>query len=286
VTRSGFLPATEGDPFTPQAQERVDPAAPRTRRLTREQVFAVASPVGLLVVWHVLATTGVIDRRVFSTPIDVAVDIWDLLLHGNLVSDTLLTLRRLALGMLAGAVPGALIGLAMGLSRTTRAIVNPIVATTYPLPRIALFPLILLIVGLNETSVIIMVALGPFFTMLISTMTAVMEVPAIYLRVARSYKMSRARTYATVVLPAALPVMFGGFQIALGLGLLGVIATEFLTSQGGLGYMIWHSWQILSLSDSMAGLIAAGLMGFCLYMLVTWLEKRALPYKYTGSRRI
>ncbi|RBM17709.1 taurine ABC transporter permease [Prauserella sp. PE36] len=249
------------------------------RRPTREVVFAVVSPVALLVIWEVLSVTGVIDRRVFSAPSDIARDSWYLLVQGSLLDDTLTTLRRLLLGMALGAIPGVLIGLVMGLSRNVKAVVNPIVAATQALPRIALFPLILLVVGLNENSVIIMVGLGPFFTMLISTMTAVSEVPKIYLKVARSYKMSQLRTSASVVMPAALPVVFGGLRISVGLGLLGVIAVEFLTSQSGLGYMIWHSWQILSLSESMVGLVVAGLMGAALYLIVDWAERISLPYR-------
>jgi NitT/TauT family transport system permease protein len=166
----------------------------------------------------------------------------------------------------------------MGLFRTPRAIVNPLVSAIYPLPRIALFPLVLLLVGLNETSYLIMVALGPVFNMLITTVAAVQNVEPIYLRVARSFQISTWDLYRLVVLPAAMPILFSGFRLSLGLGLLGVVAVEFLNTNTGLGYMIWHSWQILSLGESMAGLVTAGLIGFLLFLVVDWLEKRLLPW--------
>ncbi|HEY0580742.1 MAG TPA: ABC transporter permease subunit, partial [Chloroflexota bacterium] len=107
---------------------------------------------------------------------------------------------------------------------------------------------------------------------------AVQTVEPIYLRVARSFETSTWDLYRLVVLPAALPILFSGFRLSLGLGLLGVVAVEFLNTNTGLGYMIWHSWQILSLGESMAGLVTAGLIGFLLFLVVDWLEKRLLPW--------
>lgn len=263
--------------------------APRRARrrfgITRERLFAVLSPLLILVLWQVLSDLGVIDERVFSTPIDVVRLAGTMFAEGDLWHDVLVTVQRLILGMLAGAVPGTLLGLWMGLSRTARAVVDPIVAATYPLPRIALFPLVLFVVGLNETSLIVMVALGPFFTMLISTMTAVTGVPKIYLRVAKSFGAGRLRTNASVVLPAALPVIMSGVQISMGLALLGVVSAEFLVGQDGLGYVIWHAWTILSLPESMVGLVLAGLVGFVAYMLVAALEPLLMPYKSTKRSR-
>ena len=86
------------------------------------------------------------------------------------------TMARLCAGTLVGTIPGLVLGLTIGLFRTPRAVVNPLISVTYGLPRVALFPLVLLIVGLNEASNVIMVALGPFFTMLIGSAAAVQNV--------------------------------------------------------------------------------------------------------------
>ena len=249
-----------------------------SRGLTREQVFAIASPLTLIVLWELLARTGMIDRRIFSSPTAIVALGWQLLTTGQLARDTAITLGRLTLGMIVGTIPGVLLGLTMGLFRTPRAVLNPLVSAIYPLPRVALFPLILLVVGLNETSNTIMVALGPFFTMLISTMAGVMNVEPIYLRVARSFNVGHRDLYMRVVFPAALPIILSGLRLSLGLALLGVVAVEFLTANNGLGYMIWHSWQILSLSQSMVGLVVTGLIGYVLFLILDVVEKRALPW--------
>jgi NitT/TauT family transport system permease protein len=232
----------------------------------------------LLVLWEVLSRAGVLDVRIFSRPTLVAGLILKLALDGTLWKHASATLARLAVGMVAGAVPGLFLGLTMGLFRVPRAIINPLVSATYALPRIALFPLVLLIVGLNEQSNIIMIALGPFFTMVISATAAVMNVDRIYLRVARSFKVSTADLYTQVVLPAAMPIILSGFKLSLGLGLLGVVSVEFLLADTGLGYMIWHSWQILSLGESMAGLLVTGILGYLMFLALDRLERRLVPW--------
>ena len=110
------------------------------------------------------------------------------------------------------------------------------VAILYPIPRIALFPLVLILVGLNENSNIIMIAIGPFFTMLITAMAAVMNIEPIYLDVAKNFGVKPRQLYFTVILPAVLPPLMAGVLVSLGLALLGTVAVEFLVTTEGLGY--------------------------------------------------
>jgi ABC-type nitrate/sulfonate/bicarbonate transport system permease component len=252
------------------------PDSDRDRAL--ERVFLVASPLVLVVAWEISARTGWLDRRIFSSPATVVALAMDALRTGELWRDTSATLARFAAGMLVGIVPAVLLGLTMGIFRPVRAAITPLVWLINPLPRVALFPLVLITVGLNETSNILMIAMGPFFSMLISTMAGVLNVEPIYLRVARSFNVRTFDLYFKVVFPAALPIIFSGLQVSLALGLLGVVTVEFLTASNGLGYLIWHSWQVLSLGLSMVGLITAGLLGFLLYVGLDWLEKRLIPW--------
>lgn len=251
-------------------------------RLNREQVFTFVTPLTLVLLWQILADRGVLDRRIFSTPVAVAGLIGELIQSGELGRHTAATLWRLVLGMVWGMLPGLLLGLTMGLFAWPRAILNPLILAIYPLPRIALFPLILIMVGINERSNIIMVAMGPFFTMLISTMAGVMNVDPIYLKVARSFKVNTWDLYFKVVLPAAFPIVFSAIKVSLGLALLGVVSVEFLNGQEGLGYMIWHSWQVLSLARSMAGLLVTGLLGYAMFLALDWLERRVVPWAATN----
>ncbi len=253
---------------------------PPARRFapSREQIFAAVSPLTLLALWEIAARTGLLDPRIFSSPSLVVVIAWDMIRDGTLWFHLGATLGRFAAGTVLGVVPGVFLGLTMGLFRWPRAVLNPLVAAIYPLPRIALFPLVLLVIGLNEESNVIMIALQPFFYMLIGTMAAVMNVEPIYLRVARSFKVNTRDLYMLVMFPAALPIILSSLRLSLGGALLVTVTVESLVAQSGIGFLIWHSWQILSLGQAMVGLVVAGILGFAMLQSLEYLEKRLVPW--------
>lgn len=261
------------------------PAVPGAaqRRLTARRRWELRaswlSPLAVLTLWEVCARTGIVDPRILPPPSVVVGAIISLSLHGPMLTDTGATIARFLVGMVLGTVPGLAVGLTMGIFRWPRIVLEPLVAAFYPLPRIAMFPLVLILVGLNETSDVILIALGPFFTMIITVMTGVLNVEPIYREVAASFNTKSKDLYLRVMFPAALPVIMGGLRVSLGLAFLSTIAVEFLVGSTGLGYLIWNSWQILSLVQSMAGLVAAGIIGFLFYTALAWLEKRVIPWK-------
>lgn len=267
-------PATVGTP----TRARPDRAPRRP-----ETVVSVLSPVVVLVLWEVLARLGVLDARILPPPTRVAATTRDLLVHENLLDDVGATVVRFLLGLLVGTMLGTAIGLTMGISRWARSALNPLVKVFYPIPHIALFPLVLILVGPNEQSNLIMVALGPFFTMLITAATAVRNLPPIYLDVARSFGERVPGLYRRVVFPGVLPPLLGGLRISLGLGLVGSVAVEFLTGAAGLGSVIWDSWQVLSLATSMAGLICVALVGFAFFLALDLVERLVVPWRPRSS---
>jgi ABC-type nitrate/sulfonate/bicarbonate transport system permease component len=244
-----------------------------------ETILALLSPALLLVLWEVCSRTGLVDARVMPPPTLVFAMLWELARDGELWDHVSHTAERFAAGMILGTIPGVLLGLTMGIFRWCRVLVQPLVTVLYPLPRIALFPLFLILMGLNEKANILMIALGPFFTMVISTMAAVLNVDPIYRDVAQSYETRPRDMYLRVMLPAALPVIMSGVHISVGLALMTTTAVEYLNAEQGLGFLIWHSWQIMSLKLSLAALVAAGIMGALIFVAFRWLERRLLPWQ-------
>jgi len=266
---------SENPSLTARAPGRRRRSGTRTRA---ERIVGMASPIVLLLLWEFAARAGLIDVRIIPAPTTVATVIWGMAVHGSLVSDTAYTVTRFLTGMALGVVPGVIVGLTMGLFRWVGIVFSPIIAVFYNVPRIALFPLVLIIVGLNESSNILMIALGPFFTMLITAMGAVRNVEQIYRDVARNFAAGPRHLYFMVVLPAIAPTLMDGLRISVGLGLLGTIAVEFLVAENGLGHVIWNSWQVLSLSQSMAGLVMGAIVGYVFYASLALVERALLPW--------
>lgn len=257
-----------------------DMTTPRSRLPRAPASLAtVVSPILLLGLWELAARVHWIDARIMPPPTAVVGELNRLIVTGVIWPNLGYTTARFIAGTVLGVVPGTLLGMAMGLSSRTRQALEPLVMLIYPLPRIALFPLMLMVVGLNERANVLMIALGPFFTMLISTMAGVVGVDPLYKDVALSFKTKPADLYLKVMLPAALPAVLSGLQISLGLALMTTTAVEFLNADVGLGYLIWHSWQILSIKMSLACLIASGLIGAIFYALFRQLERRLLAWQ-------
>src|SRR5271166_420554 len=254
-------------------------AAARMSARSRDRLLNVVSPLALLLVWELCARFHFIDTRFFPAPSSVIGTLIDMLRTGELVTHTAISMQRLAYGTILGALPALILGIAMGLNRPIRALLDPLIAATYPVPKSAILPLALLIFGLGEASKIFMVAVGVFFPMVINTTTGVLEINKIYLDVGRNYKASRWNTFWTIALPGALPVIMTGFKLGIGIGLVLIAIAEMIGAKSGLGYMIWTAWETFSVEQMYVGLFMIAIIGFVLTVVLNEIERVVVPWK-------
>jgi NitT/TauT family transport system permease protein len=253
--------------------------APWQRLLQSDLLKGVASPVLLLVIWEIAVRSGVADSRFFPAPTAVFGELVELARSGELLTDLGWTTQRVAIGFLFGAIPGILLGLALGLSPVLNAFLRPIIAAIYPVPKVALFPLVMMMFGLGETSKWVIVALAVFFQVFFSTLAGVLNIEAIYLDVAKNFGANRWQAYRTIALPAALPYVLTGCQLGLGMALIVVVVAEQFGTKTGLGFLIWRSWQVFEVRDMFVGLMMAALLGTLLQFLMNRLEHRLVRWK-------
>lgn len=244
-----------------------------------DRLISLASPVLLLIVWEILVRTGVLDARFFPAPSKISETFIALVRDGSLWTNTWASLQRLFWGFLLGGIPALLLGIAMGLNRPLRAFVNPLVSTTYPIPKSAIFPLILLICGLGESSKIVMVAIGVFYPMLINSCTGVLEINKIFLDVGHNFGASRWQVFRTIAFPGAVPHIMSGVKLGVGMGLILIAIAEMIGAKSGLGFMIWNAWEILSVETMYVGLIVIALLGFLFSMILEEVERLLVPWK-------
>jgi ABC-type nitrate/sulfonate/bicarbonate transport system permease component len=254
----------------------------------RDRILSIASPVALLLIWEIAARLSaltqphgfvLIDTRFFPAPSSILAFLWDLLRSGDLWMHTWASLKRLFWGILFGGVPALVLGITMGLSRITRALIDPLIAATYPIPKSSILPLVLLIFGLGESSKIFMVAIGVFFPLVINATTGVREINKIYLDVGRNYKADRWNTFWTIALPGALPVIMTGFKLGVGIGLILIAIAEMNGAKSGLGFLIWSAWETFSVEQMYAGLFMFALIGFVFTVALNELERIIIPWK-------
>jgi NitT/TauT family transport system permease protein len=257
-------------------------AARRRRRI--ERALSIASPFLLLGIWELCSRTNTIDVRFFPAPSHVFETFGDLLKDGTLGKDIQATVTRMFIGLLMGGIPGTVIGVAMGLSRNVRAVVKPIVAALFPIPKIAVLPLILLIFGLGEESKYISVAIGVIFLMIINTAAAVMQIEDIYLDVGKNFGAGRWKFFWRIAMPGAMPGILTGLQLALTVSLLIAISMEFVAATSGIGYLIWNSWTIFDVRAMYVGLICCAILGLFFQLCLDLLYRFLIPWRPSKHR--
>ena len=270
------------------ASELVDLAKAATRDIgeaarlaarRRDRILSVASPLGLLLAWELAAQSGLIDVRFFPAPSAIIRKLVEMARSGELTENVLISLERIVLGFLLGGVPAIVIGIAMGIWRPIRALVDPLIVATYPIPKSSLLPLILLIFGLGEMSKVVMVAIGVFYPMAINATAGVLQINQIYLDVGKSFKASPWDTFRTIALPGALPFIMTGVKLGAGLALILIAVAEMVGAKSGIGYMIWSAWETFAVAKMYVGLFVIALIGFAISLLLNEIERWVIRWK-------
>src|ERR1700726_739382 len=245
----------------------------------QERLLYLASPIGLLAVWEILLALGFGDRRFVPAPSDIAVRFWELTISGELAGHTAATLWRVFAGFVIGAVPAVAIGLLMAMFRPVRIFFDPLIAALMPIPKVALMPLLLLAFGFGDASKIALVATAVFFPVIVNTYAGAANIDRIYWDVARNYGASQTVMFTRIVFFGALPRIFAGLRIALAVSFIVLVASEFVATKSGIGYLIWNSWELLQVDIMFVGIVSIGIIGLITSVLFQEIERWAIPWK-------
>jgi len=244
-----------------------------------ERLLYLISPIGLLVIWQILIMFGVGDRRFIPAPSDIAVRFVELTMSGELLRHTAVTLWRVLAGFVIGTLPAITVGLLMAMFRPVRIFFDPLIAALFPIPKVALMPLLLLAFGFGDASKIALVAIAVFFPVIINTYAGAANIDKIYWDVAANYGASPAVMFTRVVFFGALPMIFAGLRIALAVSFVVLVAAEFVASKTGIGYLIWNSWELLQVDYMFVGIVVIGILGLVTSLLFQEIERIVIPWK-------
>lgn len=244
----------------------------------RDRAVTACVALMLVLAWETAARNGWIDALIFPKPTKILatlVSLW----RTDLLESLRVTLTRYFSGVVCGAVPGVLLGLAIGWSPRISRIIDPFIAAIHPLPKIVLFPLFIVIFGVSEWSKIASIALTVFFPALINSAAGAREISPLYLEVIRSYGGGRAAAFRHVIVPGSLPMILNGLRIASNLGLLVTIAIEFTVMSPGIGSIIWVALQTMRTEQLWAGIIVISLVGIIVNTPIQWLLRRVASWQ-------
>jgi ABC-type nitrate/sulfonate/bicarbonate transport system permease component len=246
---------------------------------TQERLLYLVSPIGLLAIWQLLLMAGIGDRRFVPAPTDIAWRFWELIRSGELEGHTVVTLYRVFAGFFIGIVPAIAAGLLMAMFRPVRIFFDPLIATLFPIPKIALMPLLLLAFGFGDASKVALVVIAVFFPVVVNTYVGAANIEKIYWDVARNFGASQAVIFRRIVFFGALPMIFAGLRIALAVSFIVLVAAEFVATKAGIGYLIWNSWELLQVDVMFVGIVTVGILGLIATVILQEIERLVIPWK-------
>jgi ABC-type nitrate/sulfonate/bicarbonate transport system permease component len=291
--------------------ERIGRAVPPARRKLYERTLAFGFPVVALVAWQLIVDAGILNPLWFPQPTRIAQALWDVTVNYDRFSQTSLlgrpwlipqewsahgfagvyalfaeshvwaTVGRVFAGFVIGAIPGILLGVVMGINRTVRLMLDTTLSAIYVLPKIAIFPIVMLMFAdpFGEGPKVSVVALSVFFLMTINTMAGVRDIDPVFLMAGKNYGARGLALLWHVILPAAMPVIFAGLRLALGTALIVIISVEFLRAKQGVGFMTFYYWEVMSPEKMYAGLVVVMILGVLLTYGLQWLQRRLMPWQ-------
>jgi len=230
----------------------------------------------LLAVWEILSRTGAVSKRLMPSLVDIAAALVAAITNGDLLFHAGISLGRALAGYALAVVAGVLLGVAMARSRLFEALLEPSFSFSYPVPKIALYPIFIFVFGLGSLSKVMLVFLECLYPITINTYYGVRQVDRVQVWTARNMGATEPQIFWRVLLPAAAPTIFAGMRIALPISLIIVIITEIIGESRGLGYYISYASASFEYATAFAGIFAVAAIGFVLDRLLVAVRNRVI----------
>ena len=186
-------------------------------------------------------------------------------MRGPLADHFLISTWRVLVSLILALITAVPCGIAMGRIKRVDALASPLVYLTYPVPKIAFLPLVLLLFGIGDSSKIFLIAFILFFQILVTTRDAAREIPREYILSMRSLGANRFQKTVHLVLPAVLPSILTSLRIGIGTAIAVLFFVESFATNHGLGFFILDAWSRIDYESMYAGIVGMGLLGVVLY---------------------
>ena len=250
----------------------------KTRKLL---ISAIA--VGLVILLWLVTGHYELTSRLLLPPLgeiaNTAEELWtDGYVHVPLWQHIAVSLGRALAAFAAAIVSGVPIGLVMGMFPGINAALDPFVQFLRPLPKLALIPLIIVWFGIGELSKFLLIYLATVLTVIVAAAAAVMNVKQGRIRAAEALGVSKYQLFRYVIFPSALPELFIGVRMAIGIGWTTLIAAEMIASSSGLGWMVINASSYLRTDVVMIGILLLGVTGYALDLALVAIQRVAVPW--------
>jgi NitT/TauT family transport system permease protein len=273
----------------PEAAPLQKPKARGTRRRAGfdtplgRVVLQVAAVVTFFGVWEIGVRAGYISAFLVGSPFGIFTIGFKMIASGELLSDTWYTLFEAILGFVIGTIFGSLLGLALWYSVFVARLVEPFIVAINSVPKIALAPIVVLWFGTGLVSKVALSVSLTAIVALIAAYQAAKDADVDLQSLLISMGADKHQVFFKAVVPSTLPSIIATFRINVGFGLVGAVVGEFISSQRGLGHLIYTASSLYDLNTVWVGLFTLMIMGFILYYVIDSIERVSLPWKQSST---
>ena len=243
-------------------------------------VLPALTIVAVVVAWEALVRLRGIAPIYLPAPSSVFVYLSRMIADGSMPYHLGITLLRIFVGFALAAVCGIVLGVLMGMSRTVARVADVWIAALYPLPKISLIPLLIIWVGTGEAYKIVISAVSAFFPIVISTYSGIRQTDRGLIKAAKDLGANARQIQLKVVIPGAIPSIFAGLHLGMGIAIILVVAAEMIggSSQGGMGWLLISSGQVMETEKVFASLIVLAVVGAVVIKLQQWIDRKVAPW--------
>jgi ABC-type nitrate/sulfonate/bicarbonate transport system permease component len=233
----------------------------------------------VLALWQVAGSLALVNPLFLPAPLSIGRALYQLAISGALWQHLAASMLRIGVGWALGTSAGIVVGFAIGLWRIARSVGITFISALFPIPKIALLPLLILWLGIGEEPKIATIALGVFFSTAISVYSGIDAVPRNLIRMAQSFNVPFATIVRRVIWPGALPSILAGFRITASIALLLVVSAEMIGAEFGIGAFVLQAGNLMQTDQLLAGVVILSLFGLAVGKLIGMLETRLLHWR-------
>ena len=220
----------------------------------------------------------VIAKPIIPNPIAVYCS-FSFFFKDELAIHILVSIGRVFAGIAISIVSGIAVGYAMTQSKQWSNLLTPLVYFTYPVPKTALLPIIMLTFGLGDCSKITLIVLIIIFQVIVTVRDSIINISSEYMDCASNLGASKLQTFWYVIIPSILPEVLTSIRLSIGTALAVLFFAEGYGTSVGLGYFILDAWSIIDYVKMFRGIIVLGLVGVSLFIIIDWFENRLLDWR-------
>ncbi len=236
----------------------------------------MSSIVVFVIIWWLLVKFKVYSFSKLPDPIATLGGLFE---YRHFFTDAIASVARVLVGFIIAAIIGIPLGIGIGWKQTIEDLALPLVELFRPIPPISWIPLAILLLPTTESSVVFITFIAAFFPIVLNTRLGVASVDKIYVEVARVHGADTKTILKEVVLPAAMPAMFTGMAIAMGIAWVCVVAAEMIAGNRGLGYRVWESYYLIKYVQTILGMALIGVFGYASSAMVTIIGARLMRWR-------